>query len=147
MTINHKPHGRPSIQIRETDAERIGNLAMDVMGRQPQVAELLLDEINRAKVVQDSRLPVEIVAMQSTVRFVDEAGPVRFVDTEAAARYLALEAHTLECYRSRGGGPAYHKFGKWVRYAVDDLDAWAKSCRRTTTVSPEPPRILPIDRI
>jgi len=46
-------------------------------------------------------------------RFVDDAGPIRFVDTEAAARYLALEAHTLECYRSLGGGPAYHKFGKW----------------------------------
>ena len=38
-------------------------------------------------------------------RFVDDAGPIRFVDTEAAARYLALEAHTLECYRSLGGGP------------------------------------------
>jgi hypothetical protein len=80
-------------------------------------------------------------------RFVDDAGPIRFVDTEAAARYLALEAHTLECYRSLGGGPAYHKFGKWVRYAVDDLDAWAKSCRRSTTASPAAPRTLPIDRI
>lgn len=35
-------------------------------------------------------------------RFVDDAGPIRFVDTEAAARYLALEGHTLECYRSLG---------------------------------------------
>lgn len=60
-------------------------------------------------------------------KFVDDAGQIRFVDTEAAARYLALEAHTLECYRSLGGGPAYHKFGKWVRYAVDDLDVWAES--------------------
>lgn len=64
-------------------------------------------------------------------RFVDEAGPVRFVDTEAAARYLSLEAHTLECYRSLGEGPIYHKFGRYVRYAVDDLDAWAAKCRRT----------------
>jgi hypothetical protein len=56
---------------------------------------------------------------------VHDAGPIRFVDTEAAARHLALEAHTLECYRSLGGGPAYHKFGKWVRYAIYDLDAWA----------------------
>lgn len=78
-------------------------------------------------------------------RFADHAGEIRFVDTEAAARYLALEAHTLECYRSLGGGPVYHKFGKWVRYAVDDLDAWAENCRRATTVSPAPPRILPID--
>jgi hypothetical protein len=56
-------------------------------------------------------------------QFVDDAGSIRFVDTEAAARYLALEAHTLECYRSLSGGPGFHKFGKDVRYAVDDLDA------------------------
>ncbi len=68
--------------------------------------------------------------------FVKEAGPVRFVDTEAAARYLALEAHTLECYRSLGGGPIFYKFGRYVRYAVDDLDAWAASCRRVTTAVP-----------
>ncbi|AXC49751.1 DNA-binding protein [Paracoccus suum] len=79
-------------------------------------------------------------------QFVDDAGPIRFVDTEAAARYLALSAHTLECYRSLGGGPAYHKFGKWVRYAVDDLDAWAASCRRSTVASPDGPHALSVDR-
>jgi hypothetical protein len=75
-------------------------------------------------------------------RFVKEAGPIRFVDTEAAARYLALSAHTLECYRSLDTGPAYHRFGKWVRYAVEDLDAWAASCRRSTAASPEAPCTL-----
>lgn len=84
-------------------------------------------------------------AILRRARFVDDAGPIRFVDTEAAARYLALEAHTLECYRSLGGGSVFHKFGKWVRYAVDDLDAWAESCRRVTTASPAAPRTLPID--
>ena len=69
-------------------------------------------------------------------RFVNDTGPIRFVDTEAAARYLALEGHTLECYRSVGSGPVFYKFGKWVRYAIDDLDAWAKSCRRVTTAMP-----------
>ena len=68
-------------------------------------------------------------------QFVKDAGPIRFVDTEAAARYLALESHTLECYRSVGGGPVFHKFGKWVRYAVDDLDAWATTCQRVTTAT------------
>ena len=74
--------------------------------------------------------------------FVKDAGPIRFVDTKAAARYLDLEAHSLECYRSIGGGPVFHKFGKYVRYAVDDLDAWAATCRRVTTASPEGRRIL-----
>ncbi|WP_245257452.1 hypothetical protein [Methylocapsa acidiphila] len=40
--------------------------------------------------------------------FVKDAGAIRFVDTEAAARYLALTPHTLECYRSVGGGPIYY---------------------------------------
>ena len=65
---------------------------------------------------------------------------------DGASGKAGLEAHTLECYRSLGGGPVFHKFGKWVRYAVDDLDTWAESCRRMTTASPAAPRILPIDR-
>lgn len=77
--------------------------------------------------------------------YVEEAGPVRFVDTEAAAKYLALDAHTLECYRSLDTGPAFYKFGRYVRYAVGDLDAWADTCRRSTTASPEAPRVLPLD--
>ena len=38
-------------------------------------------------------------------RQVDDTGLIPFVDTEAAARYLALSPHSLECYRSLGGGP------------------------------------------
>jgi hypothetical protein len=97
-----------------------------------------------SKAAQQRRWPTPDILRRA--QFVNDAGPVRFVDTEAAARYLALEAHTLECYRSLGDGPAYHKFGKYVRYAVDDLDAWAAGCRRVTTASPVAPRILPIDQ-
>jgi hypothetical protein len=96
------------------------------------------------KADQQRRWPTPDIVRRA--KFVDDAGPIRFVDTEAAARYLGLEAHSLECYRSVGGGPVFHKFGRYVRYAVDDLDAWAETCRRVTTASPAAPRILPIDR-
>jgi len=76
MTTHRKARARPPIQIRETDAERIGNLAIEAEERLPQVAELLLAEINRAKVVQDSRLPQNVVALQSTVKFLDEASGI-----------------------------------------------------------------------
>ena len=76
MTTHRKARARPLIQIRETDAERIGNLAIEAEERLPQVAELLLAEINRAKVVQDSRLPQNVVALQSTVKFLDEASGI-----------------------------------------------------------------------
>lgn len=75
--------------------------------------------------------PVEIMrrALQ-----VEDTGKIPFVDTEAAARYLALSPHSLECYRSLGGGPPFYKFGKFVRYAVADLEAWAiaRKHERTT---------------
>ncbi|SJZ78661.1 DNA-binding protein [Consotaella salsifontis] len=62
--------------------------------------------------------------------FSRDPGPIRFVDTEAAALYLSLEAHTLECYRSLGDGPAFYKFGRYVRYALPDLEAWAEQYRK-----------------
>jgi hypothetical protein len=38
-------------------------------------------------------------------------------------RRLAISPWRLTLYRSLSGGPGFHKFGKDVRYAVDDLDA------------------------
>ena len=64
---------------------------------------------------------------------VEDTGKIPFVDTEAAARYLALSPHSLECYRSLGGGPPFYKFGKFVRYAVADLEAWATDRRHYRT--------------
>ena len=56
------------------------------------------------------------------------------VRTPAAAEYLGLAASTLEKMRIFGGGPPYAKAGpKIVVYRVDDLDAWLKARRRTST--------------
>ena len=74
--------------------------------------------------------PLEIMRR---AREVDDTGLIPFVDTEAAARYLALSPHSLECYRSLGGGPPFYKFGKFVRYAVVDLEGWAAERRRDRT--------------
>lgn len=74
--------------------------------------------------------PAEI--MRRAVQ-VEDTGKIPFVDTEAAARYLALSPHSLECYRSLGGGPPFYKFGKFVRYAIADLDVWAAERRHGRT--------------
>lgn len=65
-----------------------------------------------------------------TAVMVADTGKVPFVDTVAAARYLAISPHSLECYRSLGGGPPFYKFGKFVRYAVADIEDWARLSRR-----------------
>lgn len=64
---------------------------------------------------------------------VEDLGPVAFVTTEEAARFLALSPHSLECYRAKGTGPAFYKFGKAVRYAIRDLEAWLSQCRHNQT--------------
>jgi hypothetical protein len=69
---------------------------------------------------------------------VDDLGPVAFVTTQEAARFLALSPHSLECYRAKGTGPAFYKFGKAVRYAVNDLDAWTARCRHSQTAGSLP---------
>ncbi len=79
----------------------------------------------------DARWPTAEIMRRA--RHVDETGLIPFVDTEAAARYLALSPHSLECYRSLGGGPPFYKFGKFVRYAVTDLEGWAAERRHGRT--------------
>lgn len=79
----------------------------------------------------DARWPTAEIMRRA--RHVDDTGLIPFVNTEAAARYLALSPHSLECYRSLGGGPPFYKFGKFVRYAVADLEAWAAGCRHERT--------------
>lgn len=64
---------------------------------------------------------------------VDETSLIPFVDTEAAARYLALRPHSLECYRLLGGGPPFCKFGKLIRYSVQDLKLWTVERRHNET--------------
>jgi hypothetical protein len=53
-----------------------------------------------------------------------EADPLPLVDPTAAAKFLGVARHSLACYRNCGGGPAYYKFGRWIRYSLDDLAAW-----------------------
>jgi len=62
----------PKIIMRETDADRLSALAEPIADANP-AASLLLDEIARAEVRADAKVPAGVVAMGSVVEFVDEA--------------------------------------------------------------------------
>lgn len=48
-------------------------------------------------------------------------------DTGEAARYLRKEPGTLAGWRSKGEGPRFHTVNdKFIRYHVDDLDAFVR---------------------
>lgn len=45
-----------------------------------------------------------------------------------AAKALGLQPRTLQAWRHRGGGPAYVRISaRCIRYAVSELEAWAKA--------------------
>jgi hypothetical protein len=56
-----------------------------------------------------------------------------FLNTAQAAFYVGLSQRTLEKMRVVGGGPQYRKHGRYVRYHIDDLDAWSKGRSKTST--------------
>lgn len=55
------------------------------------------------------------------------------LNTLDSATYLDLSPRTLEKWRLNGGGPAYIKLGRAVRYRVSDLEAFLAERRRLST--------------
>jgi hypothetical protein len=60
------------------------------------------------------------------------AGSVLF-DTAGAALYLTIGKRSLEKWRQTGEGPRFIKIGGAVRYTTEDLDAFIKANRRSST--------------
>ena len=52
-----------------------------------------------------------------------------FLTTEQAAFYLGLSARKLQLMRAAGNGPGFRRHSRYVRYHIDDLDAWSKGVR------------------
>ena len=58
----------------------------------------------------------------------------RYLRPAEAAAYTGVAASTLAKRRLRGDPPTYLKIAtNTVVYAIEDLDAWLQSCRRSST--------------
>jgi excisionase family DNA binding protein len=49
--------------------------------------------------------------------------------SKALAEYLDVPVGTLDQWASRGGGPPFHKVGKFRRYHPSDVRAWLAAQR------------------
>jgi len=65
-----------------------------------------------------------------------KSGTRYLVNGEAAA-FLRLSPRTLEKLRVIGGGPRFRKFGRRVRYSLNDLEAWANARSFEMTSDPD----------
>lgn len=52
-----------------------------------------------------------------------------FLSTEQAAFYLGLSPRKMQAMRRDGSGPCFRRHSRYVRYHIDDLDAWSKGLR------------------
>jgi len=113
---------KPTIVVTRTQHTRLYRLASAAADRMPDVADELLSELDRARVVADSAVPADVVQMGSTVEFKPDTGPskiVRLVFPEEAdiaegkvsiltpvgAALLGLKPGQSITWRARDGRP------------------------------------------
>lgn len=63
--------------VSDAEYERLTDLASASMERLPDVAQELLDELERAQIVADKDVPKDVVRMGSTVTFKSDDGNTR----------------------------------------------------------------------
>jgi regulator of nucleoside diphosphate kinase len=63
--------------VSNAEYERLTDLASASMERLPEVAQELLDELERAQIVGDKDVPADVVRMGSTVTFKSDDGNTR----------------------------------------------------------------------
>lgn len=69
-----KSHRKPPITITRSDQDRLLLLSETLATRNPAVADQLLAELDRARVVSDERIGDNVVRMGSSLRFTTDAG-------------------------------------------------------------------------
>ena len=58
---------------------------------------------------------------------------VCLLDDVQAADVLGLAPATLRKWRCQGGGPAFFRLGRLIRYRRDEIEAWLESRRVENT--------------
>jgi regulator of nucleoside diphosphate kinase len=79
MVFKTRKSLKPAITIAVSDHERLARLAESHASRLPEVADELMAELERARVVPDERLSANVVRMGSKIRFTRDLGENRQV--------------------------------------------------------------------
>jgi regulator of nucleoside diphosphate kinase len=79
MTPGNKIQRKPSIALTRSDHDALARMAEGISGKNPEMADQLFEELERARVVADRNLRPDVVRMGSTLRFTTDAGDDRTV--------------------------------------------------------------------
>jgi regulator of nucleoside diphosphate kinase len=72
MGSSHAGEQRPRIHLLASESDFVADLALHIEHRQPVVAAMLLEEIERAELYEPGALPEDAVRLGSEVDFVDD---------------------------------------------------------------------------
>lgn len=72
----------------------------------------------------------EVLRRLDSIEALINAPAREYLSAEEAAGFLGLSKQQLDIHRMKGGGPAFHKVGRRVLYAVSDLRDWMAEHRR-----------------
>lgn len=72
MATRHAGEARPPLHLLASESDFIAGLALQVEHRNPVVAAMLLEEIERAELHEPETLPADAVRLGSEVSFVDQ---------------------------------------------------------------------------
>jgi Transcription elongation factor len=79
MAPDKKTHRKPAITMTRSDHERLWRLAESHTDRNPEIADELLAELDRARLVADADIADNVVRMGSSLRFTSDLGEDRQV--------------------------------------------------------------------
>jgi len=71
--------GKPPVVVCKSDYGRLWTLAISLHVREGDVADQLMTELDRARIVPDDQIGAEVIAMGTTVRFTMNTGEDRTV--------------------------------------------------------------------
>ena len=72
MGISRAGEQRPPLHILASESDLVADLALHIEHRQPVIAAMLLEEIERAELHEADTLPSDSVTLGSEIDFVDE---------------------------------------------------------------------------
>jgi regulator of nucleoside diphosphate kinase len=95
---------RPAITLSEDEADALADLAFRSMATSSLGAKLLQEEVDRANTVPASKLPSDIVTMNSRVVFEDDATGESHSVQLVYPKDADMEAHRLSVLSPMGAG-------------------------------------------
>lgn len=116
----HSGTAKPPIHISETDYALIASHAMRLEATAPQVAKMLLDEIDRAEVYSRNELPDDVATLGSAVTFVDENTGVRRRVQIVLPADADIERCSLSIHSQVGAGLIGLRAGQSIEWPYPD---------------------------